>query len=423
MAFEISNGQGWYKTRYGQKNTKLPLVAKLQKAFPFEKRAKTGEQYVEPVLVKSSHGITIKGGTSRGTVYSFNTPSSPDIKQLTVNGCEITLRDQIAIGAVAAAIGGDASYGPIVDEIVVQLSDSHRFYIELGLMHGQSTDGIGFTTAAAATGADALLTISAATWAPGIWARGEGMRLDAYDGATLLNDSAAGAFFVVKSINYDARQLVLSGEASDITALIAAGAGTTLSVSASTGVTGMFTGVKRIVTNTGELHGIDAALHSVWRGNRFNAASAAITLGLIHRASVTPVNRGVESRIDWHLPTAAWARIVNDESALRRYADGREYKQGATKLQFYGANGEEGMSLNAHSMIMESEAYGLTTDDWLRGGESDLVDNLPGTPDDQFFHNVPGMSALEILNFSSQFLICRKPYKQVQIYGADPAAA
>jgi hypothetical protein len=421
MAVEMvaSSYQAWYKNRYGQKNDALPLVAKVQQAIPFQTRAKIGRAYVEPVLLKSSHGLTIKGGAARGTVYAYNAPSSPVMDEVEISGCEVTLRDQIALGAVNAAIGGDASYGPIVDEQVIQLMRSHRAYLEIFMLYGQSTIGV-VSGAPVVSGANRIVTIAAAHWAPGVWARGEGARIDGWSAlGGILRSNAAP--YVVEAVDFDNRTITISGDAGDLGDLAS---GDVLTVRDAAGVTGVFTGLDRVITNTGSLHGIDAAQFSLWRGNVRTVANVPLTMSVLHRATVAAVDRGLEGEFTWIVPTISWSNLADNESALRRYAESsnREYKQGAESISFVGANGAR-MDIVPHSCVKQGEAFGITPEEWVRGGESDLVDSVPGTPKDQFFHNVPGFAALEILNHSSQFLFCRKPSRQVKITGILPSGA
>lgn len=420
MSVEISAGnhQAWYKNRYGKKNDALPLVAKIQEAIPFSSRAKTGRNYVEPVKLTSSHGLTIKGGSSRGTVYAYESAVSPEMDEVEISGCEITLRDRIAIGAVAAAMGGDTSYGPIVDETVMELMRSHRAYLEIFMLYGQSSIGT-ITGTPSTSGSNKVCTITDATWAPGIWARGENMRVDVYSavGGTQRSNAAT---MVVEAIDFTNRTVELSGDAGDLGDIAS---GDVIIIRGADGATGMFTGIDKVVTNTGSLHGIDAATYSLWRGNHKALSSAVpLTMGVLHAATAEAVDRGLEGAFSWFVPTRSWQNLADNESALRRYADqnGKEYKTGASKLSFIGANGAA-MDIIPHPCVKWGEAFGLTPDEWVRGGESDLVDSLPGTPKDQFFHHVEGYSALDVLNYSSQFLFCRKPSRQVKISNLLPS--
>jgi hypothetical protein len=300
----------------------------------------------------------------------------------------------------------------------MELMRSHRAYLEVFMLYGQSSIGTVSGTPAT-SGSNKVVTISTATWAPGIWARGEGMRLDGLSalGGTLRSNS--GAPYVVEAVDFVNRTITISGEAGDLGDLAS---GDILVVRDADGTTGAFTGIDKVVTNTGSLHGIDAATYSLWRGNVKTVSSVPLTMGILHAATVDAVDRGLEGDFTWFVPTRSWQNLADNEGALRRYAENndREYKQGAGKLSFHGANGAA-MNIVPHSCVKWGEAFGITPDEWVRGGESDLVDTLPGTPKDQFFHQVQGYAALDIHNFSSQFLFCRKPSRQVKISGLLPS--
>jgi hypothetical protein len=415
MSVELANANGWYKTKYGQKNSALPEVAHVQRLIKFNQRAKTGKAYEEPVLLKSSHGLTIKGGASRGTVYAYNEAASPQMDDVSISGVEMTLREKIALGAVTAAMGGNTSYGPLVDEIVYGLTAAHRFYLEVAMLYGQTS--IGTIETVTTNGSNEDIVITKATWAPGIFAIGEGMRLDAYSapGGTLRSNAAT---LVVTAIDHATRTVQVSGDAGDLGDLAV---GDVLVVRDADGTTGMMTGIDKVTTNTGSLHGISAATYSMWKGNVHSVSNVPLTMGVLHAATVSAVDRGLTGAFDWLVPTRSWQNLCDNESALRRYAEseGKELKQGANKLTFYGANGAA-MSITAHPMIKSGEAFGITPSEWLRGGECDLVDTIPGTPESQFFQPIPGYSGFEILNHSSQFLFCRKPSRQVKITGLLP---
>lgn len=419
MAIARSNYNGWYKVRYGKKNDAIPSFAILQERMPFQKRAKIGKSYNEPVFLKRSHGVTIRGGTSAGTVYAQNDPISPQSEEATVTGVEITMREQVAIGAVAAAAdGNNTSYGSIVDDAIVGLTEAHRFYIEIGMLYGQTS--VGTLSSVSGSGTSRAWVLTQKTWAAGLWSQAEGMSLDCFSapGGTQRNTNAQ---ILVSSVDPDTRTVNVTGNSTDLTACIAADV---LVVRQSDGSTGYFAGLDKVITNTGTLHGISAATYSLWKGNTISAADSPCTLGLLHRATTRGVVRGLSGAFTWYVSTYSWQDLVDNENALRRYASDtrREYVQGAEGIAFVGSNGAK-MEILAHPMIKCGEAYGISEDEWIRGGESDLVDTIPGTPDDQFFHHVPGYSALEFLNFSSQFLLCRKPARQVKVTNIVPTGA
>lgn len=414
MAAAVSRSQmnGWYKDRYGEKNDLLPEWATLQTDFPFQATKKIGEAYVEPTKLRMSHGVTFKGGANLGTVYDLEAPISPEWKQASVQGTEITLREQIAIGAIAAAIGGDASYGDLVDETVLGLDKSARFYIEAAMLYGGSS--IATLESVSGSSTTRAWVVTKASWAPGLWSMAEGMALDCYSavGGTKRNSNAK---IYVTSIDPDTRTVNVSGNATDLTACVAADV---LEFCLADGA--LFSGFDKIITNTGSLHGIDAASYTQWKGNVHDAQNSALTMGLIGHATTKAVVRGLMGAFVWYVNTFSWSNLADNENALRRYAGdtSREYVQGASEIAFVGSNGAK-MAIKPHPMIKAGEAFGVQPTQWKRGGEMDLTDDVDGS-NENFFHEVPGKSAREYRNFCSQFFFCRAPSRQVKINNLLP---
>lgn len=414
MAAAVTRSQmnGWYKNRYGEKNNLLPEESTLQRDFPFQQSHKIGEYYVEPTKLRRSHGITIKGGANLGTVYDLNSPVSPEWKQAQVQGAEITLREQIAVGAIAAAVRGDSSYGDIVDETVLGLDESHRFYLELSMLYGQTS--IAEIESVSGSGTTRAWVIKKAAWAPLIWAGGEGMTLDAFSapGGTQRNGNA---LISLDSIDPDTRTLNVSGNATDLGNVVA---NDVLVVRMADGA--LFAGIDKAITNTATFCNINPSTYNLWKGNVHDALGSALTMGLIGVATTKAVVRGLKGKFTWYVNPYSWANLADNENALRRYADksNQKYAQGAQAISFTGSNGSE-MEIKPHGMVKAGEAFGIKPDSWKRGGECDLTDDVDGTNED-FFHEVPGKSAREYRNFSSQFFFCREPAKQVKIKNLAP---
>lgn len=412
MAVTRAAMNGWYKTRYGEKNDLVPEWATLQNDFPFKKSAKTGDSFKEPVRLRQAHGVTVKGGNNIGTVYDLNDPISAEWKELSVKGSEITLRDQIAYGAIAAAMGGDVSYGPVMDETVFGLDQSHRFYIEAGMLYGQTS--IAKIEAISGSGTTRVYTISKDSWAPGLWAQSENMKVDSYSapGGTKRNTTT---WITVTGVDPDARQVSVSCTAgADLTATLV---NDVLVFYLTDGE--FFAGIDKAITNTGTLYGIDASAYSLWRGNVHDAQNSPLTMGILHAATIKARVRGLKGAIKWYCNTYSWQGLVDNENALRRYAESTktEYETGAQEISFRSANGK--MVIAEHPMIKSSEAFGLELDGgWKRGGETDLVDQLAS--DGNFLHEIPNKTGVEIRNFSSMFFLCRRPSRQVKIKNIVP---
>lgn len=426
----ITDLNGWYKTRYGEKQKLVPEFAVLQQLIEFEQRKQLGKDFREPIFLRRSQGVTFNSGSNLGTIYTLNAAIPLASVEAIVTPSEIVMREQLAYGAVAAAYNqGPEAFGSAMDEVILGLDESHRAFVEALMLYGASSTGLGVISAVAANDATSKkVTITSASWSPGLWAQMEKASFDVYasDGTTKRTANALMTFDGFSDV--DNKVLILRGNATDVGNLAAndiivfyqAGAPATAIASGST-----FVGVDAIVTNTGSLFNISAATYNLWKGNTYALPTAApLTMSALHGAATRVVVRGGYGDITFLMSPYAWQDICDDQAALRRYADSnkKEFVNGATELTFYGTNGGK-MVLRPHPMVKAGDCFGLMTDEWVRAGVSDLTDRLPGTGNEDFFLEIPDKSGFEIRNFSSQFVYCRKPAKQVKITNIVPRTA
>lgn len=412
---------GYYKRVYGDKQKPLPEFAILQEMFPYKRRAKTGLYFEEVVFVKRSQGVTVAGTGVAGTAYALNDNIPLQTANAQIAGTEIIMREQIGYGAIAAAEGaGVTAFGSSFDEVVLGIEEAHRFYLEMFLLYGQTSIGT-IETVTADTATTRYWTITKATYAPGIWTQSEGMKVDAYDavGGTKLNTNGPVYITTFSGPDPSVRQVFVTGVAADLTAIVA----TSVIVPIGSGVAGqVFAGLDKITSNTGSLFGINAATYGIWKGNTKDQGNVPATMGTFHAASSQATVRGGMGAMDWILSPYVWQDLCDDQAALRRYASEtkQEFVNGTETIKFYGVNGV--MTFRPHPMVKAGEAYGIQRDKFIRGGESDLTSRLPGANNDDFFHEIPGYAGSEIRNYSSTFLYCRAPARQVKIYNIQPRA-
>lgn len=400
----------------GDVNKLVPQWAEMQKRIPFKQRAKIGSEYEELVQLRRPQGIT-SARTTAGTIYALADARAPRSEPARVSGTEIIMRDQLAYGLAAAAEkAGPAAYESAVEDVLVGLTESHRYYLETMMLYGRSADGIGRLESVSGSGTTRAWVISAASWAPGLWVQAENSVLDVFvnSGSTQRNTNAQ---VVVVSVDTDTRTVNVSGNGTDLTACIA---GDMLVFR--TQDTEAFYGADAIIRNTGSLFGISAATFGLWKGNTVNVGSQPLTLAKAHSAITAAAVRGGLGNMVCLLNTYSWQDLIDDQGALRRFKDSQktEYVQGAESIKFYGSNGGV-LEFVPHPMVKCGDAFGFCTEDWVRGGESDVTHKIPGTSsEDDFFHEIPGYAGFEVRNFSSQFLICKRPARQVKLYGILP---
>jgi hypothetical protein len=407
---------GLLKKQFGGINKAIPTWSKIQELIPFSERAKTGDRYEELILTKRSHGVT-HAKTTRRTGYSLRSARSLETLPAEVLPAELVMREQIAYGMLAAAeAAGEKAYARAVGEAVIGILESHRFYLELNFLYGGGNIGALSVVAGAST--TRTWTFTQASWSPGIWAQMENAAVDVYD-PTLTTKRNTNADVIITAVDQDLRQVTVSGNATDLTACVATDV---LVIAAAKGET--CTGIDTILTNTGSLFGIDAATVGIWKSNVISAGGNPGNMQLFHSAINRAVNRGLSKPFTWQVNSYAWQDLMDDATVLRRFASDtkQEMSQGTAKLTFIGVNGSI-VNFEPNPMLKCGDAFGLVPDEWIRGGDSDITNGLPGAPSDDMFFDLEGVAAAELRNFSSQFLLCKMPSHQVKISNLAPRQA
>lgn len=407
-----SDLNGIAKRVFGDISRAIPSWATMQEKMPFKQRAKIGSEYEELVILRRPQGITANR-TGAGNIYTLNDARPPKSEPARVSGTEIIMRDQFSYGLAAAAQrSGPQAYEGAVAEILASLAEQHRYFVEVMMLYGQSTDGIGRIASVSGASTTRDWVITPAQWAPGLWVQAENAEIDVFNNhsGTQRNTNAT---IVVTAVNTDTRTVSVSGNATDLTAVVAGDM-----IVFRNQDTQSFYGADAIIQNTGTLFNISATTYSLWRGNTRNNSAAPLTLAGLHSGVTQAAVKGGLGDMLALVNTYAWQDLIDDQGALRRFAGEtkKEYVQGAQAISFYGSNGGK-LEIMPHPMVKCGDAFGFCVEDWIRGGESDLANGLPGATgqDENFFHEIPNQSGAEVRNFSSQFLLCKKPARQMKI--------
>lgn len=418
MAVTASTMNGVTKKMFGDINDSLPTFALMQERIPFKSMAKLGKEWAELIMLTRSHGVTYQR-TNKQTIYNLKDAVSLTTKEATESGSEIVMREQIAYGMLAAAErAGEAAYASAIKMVLKSILETHRFRIEANMLYGQSAGAMGIIethTDATTTG---TLKLTSATWASGIWSQYEKGLIDVYDPTltTLRNSSAIEVTTVVD----DDRTLNITGVEADLNNIAD---GDYIVFHGSKGET-MY-GIDAIARNTTTLFGIDAALYSVWKANSY-AVNGPCTINAVSKALSKAIGRGlIGKKVTVMLNDRAWQDIANDSGGLRRWNESQASKveQGTHALTYYGANNNFA-EIVSHPMVKQSEGFIFLPENFIRGGESDIQNGLPGSPTpDDFFHDLEGKAGCEVRNFSSQFLMSTKPSQLVKMTGITPTGA
>ena len=396
---------GWFKTRYADKAEMLvPEFVILPKYFKFDSAKKTGDTYQQTVRVRRQFGWTWAGSDGvSGTAFLLNDAVPGQTKPANLRGTEFVNRAQIAYGVIKRAMDSQQAFGESFDQIVQDMTESTHFARETALLYGGTNVGVVDSIAGSPT-----FTIEAGEWAPGLWSQMEGGWIDVYNGATQRN--AVGPL-VVENIDADNYSITLSGDAADLAAIVS---GDQILPYKAYGE--WFLGLHSIAANQGLMFGIDGANFSLWKGNIYDAGSAAATMAKFTKGVIGPVTRGGMGRICYFVSTATWADLNNDHAALRRFGESTKsgLDLGTNKITYYGPNGT--IDIVPHPMVKQGYAYGLQTDKWKRVGSSDVTFELGiDGSQNRFFQQMGNNAGFEIRCYWDQALFCNAPARQTRM--------
>lgn len=392
---------GLFKETYADKLEELiPDGVKLLNKIKFMSKDKQpGNLYHQPVILGMEHGVTFAG--SDEDAFNLNAPVAGTIKDAQVRGNPLVLRSLLGyVAASRAANGGQKAFMDATKFLVANMLRSMAKKLEIEMLYGQMGYGV---VSAVST---AVVTITTAEWAPGIWAGAENMPIEIRDttGATSRGE------FTVKSVDMDARTITLTTSA-------AAASVVATDVIWHKGAYGNeFPGIHKILSiSTGTLFNIDVATYNLFRGNVYGAGSAALSFTKLNQAAARAVEKGLDGDLYCLCNPRGWANMMNDQAALRKY-DGSyssaKAENGMKSIVFHSQNGT--IEIEPSIYVKEGFAYLLSTGDWYRVGSTDMTFKQPGQGD-EYFRHLESSAAYELRLFTDQAIFCHAPGRNVLI--------
>lgn len=330
--------------------------------------------------------------------FNLNPPVSGVVKDAQVRGNPAILRSVLGYTAASrAAQGGTQAFMDATKYLVSSMLRSAAKKIEIELLYGQ----MGYATVASVSGTD--ITITTAEWAPGIWAGAERMPLDIRDTSGVSRGTSS-----VASVNMSTRVVTLVSAVPGVVATDVIYHG---------GAYGNeFPGIHKILSQTsGSLFNIDISTYGIFRGNSYSAASGALSFTKLNQATSRAIEKGLEGKLLALVNPRAWANLLNDQAALRKYDSSyssSKLENGSQSIKFFSQNGE--IEIEPSIFVKEGYCYLLSMDDWMRVGSADITFKRPGYSD-QFFRELENASGYELRLWTDQALFCSAPGRNVLI--------
>jgi hypothetical protein len=415
--------EGLYKTVYGEGPDFLaPDNVKLLKDIPFSEAERVGKQFAFPVVLQLEQGYTYGGAD--GDAFALNDAASGLMDEAYIDGSFGILRTQMSYRAATKAASSQGAFKRAMSVSLEMHQKSHVFRRELELLYGRSPTGLATTTASSVSGTTVTLTVSAATWAVGIWAGMEGAKYNAWNvssGAKLAD--SANVDLTLTSVDPDNRQLVFTAASAQLATNIDAVEALYVDFA---GTRATFTtthkqheGLDYIVTlaSGNTLHGISTN-YTLWRGNSYACGSAKLTLQKVLAAANKAVGKaGLAEKCKLWVSPETWADLADSISATRMTDSSystSEGKNGVEKVIYHGASGA--IEVSIHPIVKGGEAFLCPMKHLKRIGSSDISLKNPANGN-KIFLELASSAGFEYRSISDFALLCDAPGKFVKLTG------
>ncbi len=403
----VTTLNGLFKVVYADALIDLvPDFAIVQKRVPWSPADKElGNYYAQPVNLAHENGFSY-GGTAGGA-FTLNASIAGTLKEAQVIGSELVLKSEMSYGAASrASSGGQKAFKRATGWLVEDMNNSTRKRLEHSFLYGQL--GLGVVT----SNTSGALLINDASWCAGLWAGLEGAVLEAFDGTGATVTQHNGDL-TITAVDVDAKTVTVSGTNTNVVlgdVLYFKGARTTTTYNECAGL-------KKILTNSGQLFNIDASAFSLWKGSTVSSVGQ-ISQAKIQSALSLAVSKGLMEKALIMCPPKAWGVLNNDQAALRvydsSYSGGSKGNNGFEALQFHSTNGIS--EIVSHALVRDGDTIIVPPDSLMRIGSSDVTFGVPGM-DEQFFTVSTSAASFTLQCYSDQAIFLERPAHGVMMTG------
>ena len=383
----------------------------LVKNLPFNQAEMLGSQYVVPVALADEQGVTYAGPLEDD--FTLNGSIANASERAVVNGSQIVIEGSMGYKAAAAARGKDAkAFVAATRYMVERMMKTMAKRLEIQHLYGGS--GLAQIDASANVSVtETVITITDASFAPGIWIGSKNALIDVH---TTAGVQVGAAGFTIKSFDYAAKAITVTGAAADITALDAAFPAT-LELWFKGARTKESLGLDQIITTSGSLFGIDNTVNDLWKGQQY-AVGGALNFDKITEAANITFNYGNDDKLCALVSPVAFQSLINDEAALREYDKSYSVdkaQKGNKALEFN--IGGIIIELKQHPMVKQGEAFLVPLAKLKRVGARKESLKTPGLEGEDIFRQKTNSTGYEMRAYTDQALFCECPSHLVKMTG------
>ena len=417
-----------YKVAYAKGVEDLiPKASKLSDMIPFvPSELQNGKQYEQPVVLSAEAGFTYSLDTQNA--YDLNTSVGMNMETAEVPGADIVLDSTVGYNQAARASHSATSFKSAMSMKFENMLKSSEKRLEIAMLYGNQNIGTAALQSVGSPTTSLTFIVDYASWATGIWTGSENANIVFSLSA---DNTAVDALrsFAISGVNPDTRAVTViagtQGTPGTISTLETAIEANALNINwygSVSGSAGSFAyaemaGLRKIITNTGSLFGIDAGVYDLWRGNSVTV-SGQLTMAKVLSAVSKAVQRGLDSDAAVFVNPSTWADLASNLAALRRF-DGsysrKKMDNGAETLEYVSQNGV--LKIVSYNIVKQGDCFIFPEDKVLRIGARELGLNDPTRPSDEIFFTIPGKAGVGLRAYTNQAIFLEAPAQAVYISG------
>ncbi|PJZ98863.1 hypothetical protein CH369_18025 [Leptospira levettii] len=407
-----SDINAYFKQIYGDAVSLVPEFAIVQKKYKFAPTDKrNGKEFVFPIKINHTNSITYASPES-GT-FNLEPLNGISTKSVSVKGFNIMIRDAISNEDLERGKTSIQSFTNSTSLVVKSIIESGAHVVEQQMLYGGTTLGV-IDSSTNASSTETILQFTSGSWASGLWAGGTGKNLELYD--TSDASKVTGVDYVtIVSVDNDNKRIRVRATAPEISALDTYLTSNDAHVYVKGAKGNSMAGINKILTNTGELFGVDASVVDLWRASTYNV-SGAISIDKIHEAIEKALSRGCMESMDLYINPRAFTKLIAGQSELVRYDSSYNSKEAKTGFESLRINSANGMTtVYSHPMVKESDGFLLPPKQVKVIGATDWTWEK-GT-DEQYFFPLSEKAGKELRAFYNGAVLLQNPSLAVKLTG------
>lgn len=397
----------------------VPSFSIMQKLIPeLSDATRTGRKFLCPVALTLENGVTY----GDGLVFDYNDDVAAVYDEIEIDSNPIVVKSRVALAAANRMANAESSFISHMSLRSGNMKESLVKRYEIECLYGKTGLGVISVKSAVDTSPEpdqATLTFSDATWSPGIWGGMEGSKLEARDPTNLLAGSAtkqnSNADYTLVSILPDTKQIIISGNNTDLTDLAAADV-----IFFKGAYANSFYGIDWQMRNTGTSFGVPGGTYNLWLANTY-AVDGQFTMSKALKGVAKAVGKGGLAEDCVLLVSALTYEGMNsDLSALRSFDQSYKKTEGSNGVKGITYTAQSGdIKIVAHPFVKEGEAFLFPEKGIKRVGATEIKF---GFGDGDYFEKLEGSAGYQLLAQGDWCVLIDKPARCVKFTGITNAA-